>query len=207
MFAMGGSGNRIANNDRSRSVKEWPRRRRLLRRSHIRSLQPVLAVLLVLLLVHPIAKDSTSIVTLKGRRAQEFVDQLRSELSITTEVQVAVVVYHPLVFSVQPMDSKKDRFLLSMELGFLLTVDDDELRAALAHELGHVWIYIHHPFLQTERLANTIGQRVEARANFEKTYAKLWKYEGTSGVPIDDLLGPSLAGSNVTRPVASETRP
>ena len=60
----------------------------------------------------------------------------------------------------------------------------------LAHELGHVWIYTHHPFLQTERLANVIGQRVTDRAALERVYLKLWAYERTTGVPLDDLLGP-----------------
>ena len=106
------------------------------------------------------------------------------------------------------MNTHKDRFLLTMELGFLLMLDDDELRAAVAHELGHVWIYTHHPFLQTERLANVVGERVVDRASFEKVYLKLWAYEGASGVPMDDLLGPPLADSNGGRRVVSiETRP
>jgi hypothetical protein len=88
-----------------------------------------------------------------------------------------------------------------MELGFLLMLNDDELRAAVAHELGHVWIYTHRPFLQTERLANSIGERVVDRASFEKIYKKLWMYEGSSGVPMEDLLGPPT-DSNASRPVA-----
>jgi predicted Zn-dependent protease len=80
-----------------------------------------------------------------------------------------------------------------MELGFLLMLDEDELRAALAHELGHVWIYTHHPFLQTERMANVIGQRVTGRAALEKVYMKLWAYERTAGVPLEDLLGPPFS--------------
>jgi hypothetical protein len=84
---------------------------------------------------------------------------------------------------------------------------DDELRAAVAHELGHVWIYTHHPFLQTERLANSVGLRVVDRESFEKMYSKLWTYEGASGVPIDDLLGSPPAGSYVLKPGLSETRP
>jgi hypothetical protein len=169
--------------------------------------EPVLIFLFVFLLASPVAKDSPSIVTLRARRAQEFIDQLRAALRISNEVQIAVVTYQPLVFSVQPMDTHKDRFLLTMELGFLLMLDDDELRAALAHELGHVWIYTHHPFLHTERLANSVGLRVAARATFETIYSKLWAYEGTSGVPIDDLLGPPLEGSDASRPVESENRP
>jgi hypothetical protein len=169
--------------------------------------EPVLIFVFVFVLASPVAKDSPSIVTLRARRAQEFIDQLRDALQINNEVQIAVVTYQPLVFSVQPMDTHKDRFLLTMEFGFLLKLEDDELRAALAHELGHVWIYTHHPFLQTERLANVVGLRVAGRATFEKVYSKLWAYEGTSGVPIDDLLGPPLLGSDVSQPVVSDTRP
>jgi len=175
----------------------------------MRVLEPTLAVIFVLLLARPVTKDSPIAVRLKAMRAQDFVDQLRATMQIPNEVQIAVVTYHPLVFSVRPLDTNKNRFLLTMELGFLLELDDDELRAALAHELGHVWIYTHHPFLQTELQANVIAQRVVDRRSFEKVYSKLWMYEGASGVPIDDLLGPPPADSNVPKPVivVNETRP
>jgi hypothetical protein len=169
--------------------------------------EPGLIFAFVVLMAHPVARDSPSIVTLKARRAQEFVNQLRAALPISNEVQIAVVIYQPLVFSVQPTDTHKDRFLLTMELGFLLMLDDDELRAAVAHELGHVWIYTHHPFLQTERLANVIGQRIVSRASFERIYSKLWAYEGTSGVLLNDLLGPPLDAPGVPQPALSQTRP
>jgi predicted Zn-dependent protease len=77
-----------------------------------------------------------------------------------------------------------------MELGFLRMLDDDELQAALAHELGHVWIFTHHPYLQTERVANSIGERAVKRIYFEKLYSKLWTYERQPGVPFEQLLGP-----------------
>src|SRR5262249_28747200 len=86
---------------------------------------------------------------------------------------------------------------------FLQSLDDNELRAALAHELGHVWIYTHHPYLQTERFANIIGQRVVNRASFEKVYTKLWVYEHSAGVPMDQLLGPAPAESTRTELAAA----
>ena len=45
-------------------------------------------------------------------------------------------------------------FQLSIEASFMDVLSDDELEAAVAHELGHVWVFTHHPFLQTEQLAN-----------------------------------------------------
>jgi hypothetical protein len=149
-----------------------------------------LVLTIILLLAVPVSKDPISNLTLRLAKAQETVNQLRTALQIESDVEVAAVAKHPLVFSVEPVAKKKDQYVLLMEVGFLLRLNDDELRAALAHELGHVWIYTHHPFLQTEELANTIGQRVVQRKNFEELYTKLWAYEGTTGVPMDDLLGP-----------------
>jgi len=194
-------------NDRISPVTGLIQRLRSVGTHGVRVFIPALIPVFVLLLASPVAKDSTSIVILRARRAQEFADQLRAALPIPNKVQIAVVIYDPLVFSVQPMDNQRDRFLLTMELGFLLMLEDDELHAAIAHELGHVWIYTHHPFLQTERQANVVGQRVADRASFERIYSKLWAYEATSGVPMDDLLGPPSAGSNVREPIARETRP
>ena len=196
-FAVGGSGNSFAKKNRGSPVKGWRRRRRSVSRLSVRCLEPALIFVFVFLLASPVAMESPSIATLKARRAQQVVDQLRTALGISSEVQIAVVIFHPLVFSVEPMHPQKDRFLLSMELGFLLMLKDDELRAALAHELGHVWIYTHHPFLQTERMANVIGERVADRAALEIVSLKLWAYEGASGVPIDDLLGPTLVESKI----------
>lgn len=181
------------------------RRHRLVGARRVHFLEPILVGIFVLVLARPVAEDLPSNLTIRAKRAQEFVEQLRAALPITSEVQIAVVAYHPLVFSVQPLDLHKERFLLTMELGFLLMLKDDELRAAVAHELGHVWIYTHRPFLQTERLANIIGQRVVDRESFERLYSRLWVYEGASGVPIDDLLGPPLAGLKI--PSISQTGP
>ena len=154
-------------------------------------LEPALSLVFIFLVAVPVAPDPPNVLNLQVALAREMVSHLRGELSIRSEVDIVLVKYHPLVFFVEPEDPRKERFRLSMEVGFLLRLDDDELLAAMAHEMGHVWIFTHFPFLHTEMLANTIGQRVVPRRNFERVYTKLWAYERTTGVPMDELLGPA----------------
>jgi hypothetical protein len=85
---------------------------------------------------------------------------------------------------VQPVGGGPVTFQMTFEERFLTGLDDDDLKAIVAHELGHVWIFTHHPFLQTERLANTVAMRVVPRASLERVYHKIWEREGTKG----DLL-------------------
>jgi len=153
-------------------------------------LEPALSVVFIFMVAVPVAPDPPNILNVRVALAREIVNHLRSELSIRSEVDIVLVKYHPLVFFVEPEDARKQRFRLSMEADFLLRLDDEELSAALAHEMGHVWIFTHFPFLHTEMLANTIGQRVVPRRSFERIYTKLWAYERTTGVPMDELLGP-----------------
>jgi hypothetical protein len=181
--------------------KDWGRQLRVVVRRGVRWSAPVLLFVFIFVLTTPVS-DVPSIVMVRARHAQEIVDTLRAALPIPNDVQIALVIYQPLVFTVEPMDPRKDHFRLSMEIGFLLMLDDDELRAALAHELGHVWIYTHHPYLQTERLANNIGLRLANRDSFERLYRKLWAYEGTTGVPIDELLGPREESSTPAIPAS-----
>jgi predicted Zn-dependent protease len=82
------------------------------------------------------------------------------------------------------VESSKDRddaFLLTFENGFLDGLDDEELIAVVAHELGHVWIFTHHPYLQTEQLANEIAMRVVSRESLRRVYEKVWERGGTKG--------------------------
>jgi hypothetical protein len=44
-----------------------------------------------------------------------------------------------------------------------------------------VWIFTHHPYLQTESLANSVAMRVVSRESLTKTYDKVWKRAGTKG--------------------------
>ena len=186
------------NREPPEAVKGSAQRLRTIVRIGVPFVEPALIVAFVFLMAIPVAEELPTIATLRAMRAQELIEELRDALSIDRAVQIAVVIHHPLVFAVEPADARKERFLLSMELGFLKVLDDEELRAALAHELGHVWIFTHHPFLHTERLANSIGQRAVDRDSFERLYSKLWRYEGTSGVAMEQLLGPRPALPVVT---------
>jgi hypothetical protein len=117
-------------------------------------------------------------VTDPRERVQRVVDESRARLEIPQEVSVSIVPSNILVVSVQPKDGA---FVLAVEEGFLRELSDDDLRAVVAHELGHVWIFTHHPYLQTEQLANQIAMRLVARETLEPIYDKLWKRLGVTG--------------------------
>jgi hypothetical protein len=70
---------------------------------------------------------------------------------------------------------------MSFDARFLASLHDEELIAIVAHELGHVWIFTHHPYLQTERLANSVAMRVVSRESLERVYVKVWQREGVKG--------------------------
>jgi hypothetical protein len=111
---------------------------------------------------------------------QEIVNEFMAKLTMGHKVAVAVVPKNPLMVSVEYTDVGGG-FLLSVEEDFINELTQEELEAAIAHELGHVWIFTHHPFLQTEVLANQIAQRLVLRSSLVQVYEKLWKRQGTVG--------------------------
>jgi hypothetical protein len=112
-------------------------------------------------------------------RLQGLVDDLRARLAIPQEVSVALVETNPLKASAQSVKDR-DAFVISLETAFAEGLTDEELRAVVAHELGHVWIFTHHPYLQTERLANQIAMRLVTFEILEQVYEKVWK-DGIKG--------------------------
>jgi hypothetical protein len=120
---------------------------------------------------------------------QELVNGLKTELGIDAAVSAAIVATNSLLVSVQPVDGDPGTFRMEFEEGFLPSLDQDELKAVIAHELGHVWIYTHHPYLQTERGANTVAMRAVPRASLERVYGKIWEHQGTKG-DLGRFLGP-----------------
>ena len=122
---------------------------------------------------------------------QELTDDLRARLHISVPVRVMLVEHNPLVMSVETLSGRTGPFVVTIDRGFIDQLSREETEAAIAHELGHVWIYTHHPYLQTERLANDIAMRVIDRSAFEPVYKKVWARTGIAGDLIEFLGPPS----------------
>lgn len=120
-------------------------------------------------------------------RISAIINEFRTQLQMSQDVHVTVAPNDRMV-SVERV-SDLGMFIMCFDEHFLADLDSDELRAAIAHELGHVWIFSHHPYLQTEALANEVAMRAVTRESLEKVYKKLWTHLGTSG-NLDELLGP-----------------
>lgn len=122
---------------------------------------------------------------------QDLTDSLRGRLAIAEKVVVTIVDHNPLVMSVETMAGRTGPFVITIDRDFVAELCHEELEAALAHELGHVWNYTHYPFVQTERLANDVAMRVISRSAFEPVYVKVWQRTGIKGNLIEFLGPPS----------------
>ena len=123
-------------------------------------------------------------------KLQVLVSDLKDRLSLPAPVVVTIVPSNKLMMSVEAPSEEKGPFLLSIDASFLETLTDDELEAAIAHELGHVWVFTHHPYLQTEELANQIAMRAVSRESLERVYGKVWGRGGMKG-DLVRFLGPA----------------
>jgi hypothetical protein len=127
------------------------------------------------------APSTASDVRDEHKRLQLVVDDLARQLHLPASVTAVIVESNPRLVSVEPDEAEPDTFVLSFEERFLDQLADEEVRAVVAHELGHVWIFTHHPYLQTERLANSVAMRVVSRQSLEEVYVKVWERAGTKG--------------------------
>ncbi len=170
----------------------------------------IILVALVVCLAPLSARAQSPAEPVRVQPVQLRLDQLRHDLGLPHAVEAVLVASNPLGFSVEPvrpagrpdgaMDESADEaagdpageaiaFRLSIDTAFLDTLSDEEVAAALAHELGHVWIFTHHPFLQTEQLANAIAQRVVSREILIGVLEKAWAHAGVTGTPRDRQRG------------------
>jgi hypothetical protein len=127
------------------------------------------------------SEEAAAVTAAESRRVQDLVDAMRLELAVSHEVSVELVAANPLKASVEPVSGAAGTFRLSIEQSFLEQLTSVELRAVIAHELGHVWIYTHHPYLQTEQLANQIALRVVSRESLDRVYGKVWPDAAAQG--------------------------
>lgn len=114
-------------------------------------------------------------------RMQAITDDMRVRLQILESVLFTIVEHNPLVMSVETLAGRSGPFVITADKQFVQSLNEDELKAAIAHELGHVWIYTHHPYLQTERLANDVALRVTSAEVLVPVYEKVWKRLGARG--------------------------
>jgi predicted metallopeptidase len=145
----------------------------------------VLVACCLLMTGSPTAADTTATSTTtleKTERVQVLVDAFRARLNLPSAVTASIVPENPLLVSVSPPSQVDGAYGLAFEGRFLDRLSDDELKAVVAHELGHVWIFTHHPYLQTEAGANQIAERLVTRQTLERVYAKVWPEGAPSGV-------------------------
>lgn len=128
------------------------------------------------------------------RGITKAVADLKKKMGIANPIQIQIVETNPRGLSVQPSTEPHGGFLLLIDAHFLSRLDNVELKAALAHELGHVWIYTHHPYLQTEELANRIAMRTVTRNSLLRLYAALDAFEGTAS-SVDRIPGGESTGA------------
>ena len=94
---------------------------------------------------------------------------------------MSIIEHNQLVVSVERAKDGAGAFSLSIDREFLDGLTTDEIDAVVAHELGHVWIFTHHPFLHTEELANQIAMQVVPQDTLAAVYDKVWKRVGRKG--------------------------
>jgi hypothetical protein len=139
----------------------------------------------------PKARESLIV---RETQIQEVVNTLKIRMSIPDTVVVSIVEHNPLVVSAERAKEGSGVFSLSIDRDFLEGLTTDEISAVVAHELGHVWIFTHHPFLHTEELANQIAMQVVPQDALVAVYDKVWKRVGRKGDLV--YLPPAPASSS-----------
>jgi len=162
----------------------------------------LLLITLALAIPCSVAAERGVAVGATEKKLRLLVRDLKKRLSIPATVLVSIVPSNPLMMSVEAPKDQKSPFLLAIDAKFLETLTDEELEAAIAHELGHVWVFTHHPYLQTEELANQIAMRAVSRESLARVYGKVWERGGTKG-DLARFLGAS--SSSPAAGLASES--
>src|SRR5689334_12416450 len=96
---------------------------------------------------HRLSAEKSSLSTHTEAQIKNFVQALCQRLSLQQDIQVSISPHNELMVSVEPVGGLHNMYVLSFDEQFLKSLSDEELTAAIAHELGHIWIFSHHPYL------------------------------------------------------------
>jgi len=132
------------------------------------------------------ASSSRADQPVRNTRLEKIATELATTLEMNKRVQVVIVPENDRVVSVEPFVSGEG-YRVEFEKAFFEQLNDEEVTAALAHEVGHMWIFNNAPYLQTEALANEIALKVVPRKPLETLYAKLWSYTSVTGNLVEVL--------------------
>lgn len=131
----------------------------------------LLFLLSLLLVLGPEAVSAGDTSSTSVREIQSIVGDFLLELGLSETVYVAISPANERLVSVERFG--KGDFLMSFDRNFLEDLNQEDLRATIAHELGHVWIFTHHPYLHTEELANRIALKLVSRECLERIYERV----------------------------------
>ena len=132
------------------------------------------------------------------QKIDRIVADFRERLGIVQQVSVSIVSGNSHLASSACSSAQTQEYEISFDAGFLQSLDDGEVKAAVAHEMGHIWIFTNFPYLQTESLANQQALKLVPRSELQRIYEKMWKWRGGARGNLADLLGPP-AGNEVLR--------
>lgn len=124
---------------------------------------------------------------LSEQKLNTVVREFQTRLGMSEAIAVSIVEANEYLVSVQRSPDAEKGFIIQFERKFLPTLNDEEVRAVIAHELGHIWIFTHHPYLQTESLANEKALQLVSRQSLEQVYGKVWVRTGQKGT-LQDFL-------------------
>jgi hypothetical protein len=144
--------------------------------------------------VREAVSSSRSDMPVRDARMEKIAADLAANLEIRKTIQVAIVPFNDRVISVEPFLNGKG-YRVEFERAFFEQLNEEEASAALAHEMGHVWIFSNPPHIHTESLANEIALRLVPRKLLEAVYTKLWRYIGVTGNLVE-ILGAETAPTN-----------
>ncbi len=102
-------------------------------------------------------------------------------LGIKQRIMVTIAPANTHLVSVESVKKGQGVYRVEFDGAFLRSLNERDLSAAVAHEIGHIWIFTHFPYLQTESLANRQALKLVPRSDLERVYRKVWKWKGKNG--------------------------